>query len=219
MALIVKKTSYRRRGFTILETAVSLGLSSVILVALVLWVSTVMRTTTSAIELVASNRQASAVSARLEQDMLALTPCDSAGFAPAIVQFTSTSLGLFADVVDSSGVPGQDGSADYVLWSFADPSLSRGVVPGTGSCPTTLPVPTTTLEFASAVAFLESSPMFTAYDGTEELVAEEDCLPVSTRCRVTSLRVRMVVDDEDQPGSAPASLDTAFDVSTAPVRL
>jgi len=209
----------RRRGFTILETAVSLGLSSVILVALVLWVSTLMRTTTSAIELVASNRQADAISTRLEQDMLALVPCAPDGTSPAIVEFTASSFGFFADVVDASGVPGRDGDADFVRWSFLDPSLTRAVVPGSGTCPSSLPVPLASLTLAPSVSLIDTVPMFLAYEGTDPLVAEEDCLPVTLFCRPTSVRVRLVVDDNDQPGSAPVTLDLSFDTSHADTRL
>jgi len=208
-----------RRGFTVLETAVSLGLSAVILVSLVLWVSTLMRTTTSAIELVASNRQADSVSSRLTQDLLGLVPCSKDGASPSVVRFTATSLGFFSDVVDSSGVPGRDGDADYVLWSFTDPALTRAVVPGSGSCPSTLPTPSGELILAPSVSLDDGVPMFVAFDGTEELVAEEDCLPSAMFCRPTSLRVRLVVDDDDQPGSAPASLDLSFDVSHAAIRI
>lgn len=211
--------SSRRRGFTILETAVALSLSSVILVALVLWVSTLMRTTTSAIELVASNRQADAIFTRLEQDMLALVPCAPDGSSPSVVEFTAASFGFFADVVDASGVPGRDGDADFVRWSFTDPSLTRAVVPGTGTCPSSLPVPLASLTLAPSVALSDDAPMFLAYEGTDPLVAEEDCLPATLFCRPTSVRVRLVVDDEDQPGSAPVTLDLSFDVSHADTRL
>lgn len=211
--------SPRRRGFTILETAVALGLSSVILVALVFWVSTLMRTTTSAIELVASNRQADAISTRLEQDLLSLVPCTPDGTSPAVVEFTASTFGFFADVVDASGVPGRDGDADFVRWSFTDPALTRAVVPGTGTCASSLPVPTASLTLAPSVSLSDGAPMFLAYEGTDQLVAEEDCLPATMFCRPTSLRVRMVVDDNDQPGSAPVTLDLSFDVSHADIRL
>jgi type II secretory pathway component PulJ len=211
--------SSRRRGFTILETAVALGLSSVILVALVFWVLTLMRTTTSAIELVASNRQADAISTRLEQDMLALVSCAPDGSAPSVVEFTAASFGFFADVVDASGVPGRDGSADFVRWSFIDPSLTRAVVPGTGTCPSSLPVPLASLTLAPSVLLSDGVPMFIAYEGTDPLGAEENCLPVNLFCRPTSVRVRLVVDDNDQPGSAPVALDLSFDVSHADTRL
>jgi len=191
----------------------------VILVALVLWVSTLMRTTTSAIELVASNRQADAISTRLEQDMLALVPCSADGASPSVVRFTATSFGFFSDVVDSSGVPGRDGDADYVFWSFSDPVLTRAVVPGSGSCPSTLPTPADELILAPSVSLDDGVPMFVAFDGTDELVGEEDCLPSAIFCRPTSVRVRLVVDDNDQPGSAPASLDLSFDVSHAAIRI
>lgn len=211
--------SSRPRGFTILETAAAIALSSIILVSLVLWVSTLLRSTTTAIELAASNRQASAISLRLEQDVLAMVSCSLDGTAPSVVEFTPASLGFFADVVDASGVPGRDGSADFVRWSFADPLLTRAVVPGTGSCPSTIPVPASSLILSTSVSLIGTNPMFVAYAGTEQLATEEDCLPVSQFCRPTSLRVRMVVDDNDQPGSAPASLNFSFNLSHIDTRL
>lgn len=213
------RSSRARRAFTVLETVVALAISSLILLALVLWVSSLMRSTTSAIQMSASNRSVRTVSSRLEADIIELEPCAPNGTSPALVKFTAADLGFYADVVDSSGIPGSDGLPDYVLWRFDGSTLARGVLPGDGTCPTSPPSVETYLVFQSTVSLLDGAPVFSVYRGTVLLDPEEDCLAITAFCRADSLRLRALLDDAVDEGAAPTTLDLALDLSHAPVRL
>jgi type II secretory pathway component PulJ len=208
-----------RRAFTVLETVISLAISSLILLALVLWVSSLMRSTTSAIQMSSTNRSVRTVSTRLEADIMEISTCDLNGVSPALVRFTAAEIGFYADVVDPSGVPARDGVADYVLWSFDGSTLTRGVSPGTGSCPSMPPTPTAALVFEATVAPLGTTPVFTVYSGTTPLSPEENCLHLTATCPVDSLRLRATLDDVENSGAAPSTLDLSLSLAHAPARL
>lgn len=206
-----------RRGFTLLETIVALGVSSVLLVALVLWVSSIMRTTTIAIEMVGTTRDARFIAARLEEDLMRATSCDPAGFAPVWSLAGPTEIAFFADVVDSEGVPASDGLADQVTWRVVAGVLERGVEPGTGSCPQDPLEPSIVLELTGGVAALDDAAFFTVYEGGTARIGEESCLAASAECRFETVRIRASVVEEG-PDDAPSTLDATFDVSRATQR-
>jgi hypothetical protein len=202
-----------RRGFTVLETAVALGVSSIILVSLVLWVASLMRSTTTAIQLSSSNREAASALVLFEKDLLQVGSCKPNGTSPVVVVHTPTEFGFFADVVDPSGVPGSDELLDYVLWSYnsASSSLSRSVVPGSSTCPSSPPIPSSSLEVSSMVSQDSTAPIFSFYKNGTELQAEEDCLDYSRLCRVSTIRLRAVFDSSTVSAS-PVSVDVSYDI-------
>jgi type II secretory pathway component PulJ len=208
-----------RRAFTVLETVVALAISSFLLLALVLWVSSLMRSTTSAVQMSAVNRSVRTISTRLEADVLEITTCIQNGVAPPLVKFTASNLGFYADVVDAAGIPGTDGVPDYVEWRFDGSTLARAVVPGSGSCPDSAPVPPSYLTFQATVETVDQDPLFAFYADTNLLDPEENCLITSVFCRVDSIRVRAMLDDVADAGAAPSRLDLSLDLSHVPVRM
>lgn len=207
-----KTPSRRRRGFTILETAVALGITSAILVALVLWVSSLMRSTTTAIEMVSMNRDADAATVRFASDTAAATSCAADGTAPVVVSYTATKFSFFADVVDVSGIAGADGFPDFVLWEFVDGSLRRGVVAGGPTCPAIPPIPSSYLVLAADVSPVGTDSFFEFYRSGVALTQEENCLPVTQFCVLDVVRLHATFTAPDAPGGAAATVDESFDL-------
>jgi type II secretory pathway component PulJ len=207
-----------RRGFTLLETVIALGLSSVILITLVLWVASLMRTTTTAIELTSTARDARFAAARLEDDLLRASSCDVAGFGPVVASIAPDAVVFFADVVDSTGVAGADGLADQVSWDASAGALRRAVLPGTGTCPDTPQASGSTLTVTAGVAAVAGTPIFTVYTDGVESPFEESCLTRVRICRFDQLRVRATVVTTGTDPS-PATLDATFTIPTGSSRI
>jgi prepilin-type N-terminal cleavage/methylation domain-containing protein len=206
----------RRRGFTLLEVVIAMSATLIILVALVAWVSSLMRMSTTAIDLASSSRAKTAVTALLTEDLLRARSCDQASLDPLWDHVTANSIGFFADVVDANGVAGSDGAADVVVWRFRAGLLERGVATGDGTCsPDAVPVFSTV---ASNVSQRDGEVYFTGLTGATVSEFQAVCTSVYTRCRYDRIKLFMVVEQGSAAGS-PVEIRETFIVSTGSQRI
>jgi type II secretory pathway component PulJ len=206
----------RRRAFTTLELMMSLAATFVLMVSAVAWVSTVMRSTTTAIELSASSRDREIVVNTLRDDLFQATSCDTSGIANLWVHVRDISVAFYADVVDTSGIAGPDGYVDAVHWRFSNDRLERGVAPGDeGVCPSINTAVYTTA--ADSVALPDSDVVFIGLVGGEEAPYLADCDSAASRCRYDGLRLTLTVL-QPTPVESPVSIDKVFSVSTDTIR-
>jgi type II secretory pathway component PulJ len=201
----------RARGFTLLETVAALAVSFILLVALVAWVASLMRSTTYAVDLAGTSRDARQVASRLDDDLVKMAPCGDSGLVSVWIATTPDSVAFYADVVDSSGVAGQDGLADVVTWGVSLGSLRRGVAPGSGGCGELTDV-ALYVNVSDSVEHTASTQFFELYKDGAVQQYEPSCTVMAVRCRFDAVRIQLQVTENSVDGS-PSKLDETYEVS------
>jgi hypothetical protein len=195
----------------LLETVASLAVSFVLLVSLVAWVASLMRSTTYAVDLAGTSRDARLITSRLEDDLVKMAPCGDSGLVSVWIATAPDSVAFYADVVDSSGVAGQDGLADVVTWGVSLGSLRRGVAPGSGGCGELTDV-SLYVNVSDSVAHTASTQFFELFKDGAVQQYEPSCSVLTVRCRFDALRIQLQVDEAGVDGS-PSKLDQMYEVS------
>lgn len=202
-----------RRAFTLLEVMVAVGISTLLLTGLIMWVSSIMRSTTTAVNLASTARDARFTAALLGDDVLRARSCDPSGFGPIVASSTPDTIVFFADVVDAAGLANYDGIADQVTWSAADGSLRRGVVAGTGLCPSEVAEPAGFLTVAPAISAVDEQDIFTVYENASPAPHDATCLAPTSTCRYDAVRIRARVVDAASSAS-PTTFDSTYTIPT-----
>jgi len=189
----------------------ALAVSFVLLVSLVAWVASLMRSTTYAVDLAGTSRDARLISSRLEDDLVKMAPCGDSGLVSIWIATAPDSIAFYADVVDSSGVADQDGLADVVIWDVSSGSLRRGVAPGSGGCGDFTDV-SLYVNISDSVQNTDSTQFFELFKDSTVQQYEPSCTVLAVRCRFDALRIQLQVEEAGVDGS-PSKLDETYEVS------
>ena len=203
-ALLGRTAARRGRGgYTLVEVAVGLALTMLLLVVGAAWVSTLLRASGTAAEQQSSNRDVEFVEVRLSEDLDAARPCRDDAGGWAFSESTVSRVVVYADVVDGSGVTGADGVGDLVVWDVVDQQLRRSVSVGVSACTFGS---TTTATMLPSVEADGANPFFVAYAPDGTIVTSADCGAAGAACDVGSVRVRLVAV-RDSLDAVPVSVD------------
>ena len=200
-----------RRGYTMIELAIGLSLTMVLLLLAVGWVGTLMRTSAASVEQRASSRDAAFVKVRFADDFANARPCSHDGSGWAFNSISGEQVSFYADVVDPAGAPFRDGFADLVVWDFFDApgqdgTLRRGVLAGSGAC--NLSVGAVDLfDVVAGAEPLGGAPTFLTFAPGGAQMTVADCSVDGADCDVTSVRLQTLVK-RASPGDAPTELYT-----------
>ena len=187
----LSRSSVRRdaKAYTLIELVVGLALTMLLMFVGTAWVSTLMRASGTAVEQQSTSRDVEFVEVRFGEDLDAARPCRTDFGGWAFNELGASRLGVYADVVDSTGISGEDGVVDLVVWDVVDGALRRSVSAGIGPC--TFATGTTATMLPLVIA-ADSAPFFTASDLDAGAVSSADCSAAGAQCDVAGVRLRLV---------------------------
>jgi type II secretory pathway component PulJ len=202
----LQRNGARPNGYTLIEMVVGMALTMLMLLLAVNWTSTLIRTSSTAIELRSSARDSEYARLLLAEDLASAKPCNSNGLGWSLVSSSPTQIAFYADVVVAGGGAGRDGNSDLVVWELTSTTLERGVAVGTGTCPIAVGTDTRVAVTAKASATGSTAAFVTYGVGGGQLTAAS-CSAIDSSCDATAVRMRVTVS-RSTPQDSPTELDT-----------
>lgn len=133
-----RRTTPSPRGFTLVEVTVVVVISSILLFMMLRWIVALIGISAVSLEQSTTARDATYVAEVLAADTASARGCHPYGLDVPYEHIDTTSLGLYADVVDAANIAGTDGNPDLVMWQVAagagGTTIQRAVLVGDGDC-------------------------------------------------------------------------------------
>jgi hypothetical protein len=181
----------RRRGFTLVEVAISSALTVALTIVVLAWVRSVASVAGEAPEHQATRRTALAVQSQFALDLERSGSCDAQRLGSSVHSISTNHLSFWSDVDG-------DRDRDLVRWEVSEGELVRSVEPGGGGCTTTgEAVPKVV---ARGVRSGEAGKFVAVRDGADVVLGStQSCTSVPDPCRYGAVRMRLVLDDGAGP--------------------
>lgn len=143
-----------KKGFTILEVAVVAAIAGILFLLLLRWVSSLVATSASSLDITATQRDIAFATDQFQTDTEAAQGCDPYGLDGPLRDIERKSIQLWVDTND-------DGAPDVVGWRLEGGVLQRSVVLGDGTCT----FPTTSPTWRTLVEGVDDAPGTTVFIG------------------------------------------------------
>jgi hypothetical protein len=187
---VAGRRAYRRRatrrGFTLIEAAVTSALASALLLVVLSWVGAIGDLASQSPARQHTRRNAFAVESYLIADVDRAGPCDAARLASPLEEIGANTMTLHLDT-DADGV------VDRVRWDHDGTSLTRTVWAGVGNCVfSTEPNARTVATDVRAGGGAHFAAVLGGIDVTSDGMIS--CSAVPDPCRFDGVRVRAVLD-------------------------